>query len=152
MSAFARIIQRKRLGQIFLREHLRIQPIRDLVVLSSMMPQAMLVYALPTDAMAGSASRFPAVILFVDQIAVTGDQQPAVLAGPGGVLEGPVELRRSMPAGLANLRRIRQGCAIRPRYREAENNPERAPAARAADPSPPGTATIFESNVFFVRA
>ena len=57
------------------------------------MPQAMLVNALPMDAMAGVRFAIPfAEIFFVDQVTVAHDEQAAVLAAAGRVVEGIVEL------------------------------------------------------------
>ena len=69
----------------------------------------MLVYALPTEAIAGQ--RFPialAVILFEDQVAMPGHQKAAVLAASGGVVEGPIELLQIHARGLADLRGVFQ--------------------------------------------
>ena len=93
-----------------------------------MIPQAMLVYALPTEAIAGQRLAIAlAVILLVDQVAVARHQQPAVLAAARRIVEGPVELLKIHARRLADLAPASSACAIRRRNRAAGNTPARPP-------------------------
>jgi len=104
---FPRVIQRQRLGKIFLVEDFLIEPARDTVM-------ELLEHDAARHARVSLADRghggnrlaiAAAVVLLIDEPAVTGDQQATVLAAPRSVLERLIELGDVHAGRLAHLLR-----------------------------------------------